>query len=383
MSISYILLFGPILLFWLGVVVRVRKEQKEQRWRLGLNAPVLEKLPRLRVIIPARDEARNIVDCLKGVLASEHPDFGVTVFDDGSSDGTGKLAAGLGDSRVTVVTGEGSLPALEGGGFWRGKTWALQRAGMGVEEDWILFLDADVRVHPKALSIAHSFAVTEGADFFTGFGRLLMESFWEKVIQPTMGGLILSGNPLEKVNDDAEQEKVIANGQFILVRREAYERLGRHTAVADNILEDVGLARHFRKNGAKMRARMARELFSCRMYTSLSEIWLGWTKNFYVGLRKKPHIVALLLVFLFFDILVPHLALLVGLVTGGELLVWGLVLVGVVQGVRFWMDRVFEQDWRYGFLQPLSAVMVGGILVDSMRRARAGKLVWKGREYGV
>lgn len=366
-----------VALFWLGVWNSTRKRRAEGSWRLELDAPVLPDLPPLRVIIPARNEAANIGPCLKTVCASDHPNLRITVFDDGSTDGTAAQAqAAVGGRALDILRGEDALPA-----DWRGKTWALQRATRGVQEDWILFLDADVRVAPGALSRIHSYAVSQNTDFLSGFGTLTMESFWEKLVQPIIGGIIVSGNPLEKVNDDAEKEKVVANGQMILVRRESYEELGAHEAVKSNILEDVNLALHFRRSGKKMRVLLMRDLFSCRMYTNLSEIWLGWTKNFYVGLRQKPLVAAGLVIFLGIYLVFPVLLLLAGLVSGGEILGWGIGLWVIVQGVRAWLDRVMGQAVPYGVLQPLGALVVMGIVMDSMRRASTGQLVWKGRVY--
>ena len=392
MSWLFWLYVAAVAAFWLGVARDTRRRQQRGEWRLGLDGAVLPELPELRVIIPARDEARNIEGCLRAVGAAGHPRLRVTVFDDGSTDGTGEIARRVGAEiglELEVQRGGGE-PLPEG---WRGKTWALQRAAQARREGWLLFLDADVRMAPGSLAILHSYAVRERTAFLSGFGRLTMESFWERVIQPIMGGIILSGNPLERVNDDQEQEKVIANGQLILVEREAYEALGQHRAVAGDILEDVGLARHFRKEGRKMRALLTRDLFACRMYTSLEEIWLGWTKNFYVGLRKKPLIAAGLAAFLLLYNVVPWAVGVWGVASVGmawaagiaaPVAAWGGIgLLAVVQGVRFYLDRALGQEARYGLLQPLGSLMVIGIVLDSMRRVRLGRLVWKGRVYGA
>ena len=370
-------LFAGIAIFWTAVVLRVRRSRKESRWRLGPDSPVDVALPPLVVVIPARDEATVIAACIGHVGASDHPDLEVVVFDDGSTDGTGALAAHAG---ARVISGGGE-PLPEG---WKGKPWALQRATRGLDAEWILFLDADVQVHPAALSRTHAYVVREQVDLLSGFGRLSMESFWEKVIQPSVGGLILAGNDLDAVNDPARPDRMIANGQFILVRRAAYEAVGGHEAVRDDILDDVGMAKAFVAKGLVVRCLFLRELFTCRMYTDLRSLWYGWTKNLYAGMGYRLDRVAFLVGFVVLEFVVPYVAVLVGAALGdAEVVLGGLGLVAFIQIVRLWLDGIFEQDRRYGLLQVLGAVMLVGLLVDSARRSRAGTVLWKGRRYAT
>ncbi len=367
-----------ILLFWLGVAATIERTRRSLTWRLGPDALVDVPLPAVQVVIPARDEAANIADCVRAVAASDHPALEILVFDDASSDGTGALAAAAG-ARVLEAPGGGALP--EG---WKGKPWALWRATRDADAPWLLFLDADVRVSPEAISRAHAYALREEVDFLAGFGRLVMGSFWEKVIQPSVGGLILAGNNLDRVNAPRRPEDLIANGQFILVRRAVYEAAGGHGAVRADILDDVGLARAVHRVGGKVRVLFMRELFSCRMYTSLRELWLGWTKNLYAGMHHKLGSVLFLASFVAFEFILPYVFVPLGLALGNPALIgWGLALVAVIQLVRLRMDGLFGQDKRYGLLQVLGASCLIGLLLDSARRSRAGAVVWKGRRYTV
>ncbi len=371
-----LLLVAGIAVFWVSVALRVRRSRADTRWRLGPDAPVAPGLPRLCVVIPARDEARNIAACLESVAASDHPALEVLVFDDGSTDGTAELARAAG-ARV-VEGGGGALPA-----GWKGKPWALQRAREHLPDaDWIVFLDADVRVAPGALSRIHSWALAQEADFVSGFGKLEMGSFWEHVIQPSVGGLILAGNDLATVNDDTKGDKVIANGQLILVRRAAYDAVDGHGAVRDDILDDIGLARAFKRAGFRVRALMLRELFRCRMYTGLGELWHGWTKNLYSGMEFKFGVVLLVVGLVLVEFLSPYAIVGVAVMRGDAVLLGSsLALLGLMHGVRAWMDTMFDQPRRYGLLQGLGAAMLVGLLLDSVRRTRAGRRTWKGRTY--
>ncbi len=307
---------------------------------------------------------------------SDHPSLRVLIFDDGSTDGTPQLARAAG---ATLVEGGGD--ALPIG--WKGKPWALERARAHVgDADWLCFIDADVRVDPAALSRIHTYAIENKVDLVSGFGRLEMGSFWERVVQPSVGGLILAGNDLAKINDDEDRDKAIANGQLILVRRAAYDAVGGHAAVRDDILDDIGLAKAFKKAGFRVRALHLRELFSCRMYTGFGELWHGWTKNLFPGMEFKLGVVALVVGLVLLEFLAPY-AIAVWAAMQGDvsLMVASLGLLVLIHGVRAWMDRIFGQPLAYGLLQPLGAAILVGLLVDSVRRTRTGTRRWKGRVY--
>ena len=370
-------LFGSIALFWLGAWWKAWRGRRAGRWRPGPDGPVAPSLPRLLAVIPARNEAATIAGCVAALRASDHPALEILVFDDGSTDGTAALAEAAG---ARVLGGDdGPLPP-----GWKGKPWALARATRGLDADWLVFVDADVRVHSAALSRVHTRALADEADFLSGFGKLEMGSFWEKVIQPSVGGLILAGNDLDAVNDPERTDKVIANGQLILVRRAAYDDVGGHGAVRDDILDDVGLARAFVAKGYRIRVLFLRELFSCRMYVNLRELWFGWTKNLYAGLGYRRDRVVFLIGFLLVDMLLPYALVPWGAWSGNaEILAWGIGLVALIHAVRLYMDRLFGQELLYGLLQPLGAAMLIGLLADSSRRSRTGRVRWKGRSYAV
>lgn len=370
-----------IAVFWVSVALRVARSRSEDRWRLGPDSPRLPALPRLTVLIPARNEAANIGPCVDSVLASDHGNLEVVVFDDSSNDGTADIVQ---SRRAKLIAGTGDVPA-----GWKGKPWALHRAWLALERhpvksEWLLFLDADVRLHPAALSRAHSRAITEDVALLSGFGRLEMVTFWEKVIQPSVGGLILAGNDLDKVNDPARPDVVIANGQFILVRADAYRSIGGHSAVAADILDDVGLARAFVSRKLPIRLLFMRELFSCRMYTSLRELWLGWTKNLYAGMRYSVSLPVALSIFIAFEFILPYFLPAIAYGRGDWAGFSGSVAVLLlIHAVRYWMDGIFGQERRFGMLQGLGATMLVFLLLDSVRRARTGNVLWKGRKYAV
>lgn len=370
-----------LVLGWVIALVKVLVNRYRPRWVLTPEDPAADPGESVSIVIPARDEAANIGPCLEAALAQDHPALQVVVFDDGSSDGTGEIAAGYAakDPRVTLLRGEGG--ALPEG--WYGKPWALQRAQEAATGDWLLFIDADVRLAPEAVSRAVAYARREELGLLSGFGAGVMESFWERVLQPAVAGLILAGNDLDVVNDPDRPERVIANGQFLLFRREAYDAVGGHRAVASDILDDVGLARAVVEAGYRLHCLYMRRIFACRMYTGLGEIWEGWSKNLFAGMNYSWATVLLAVIWTFG---VSNLGLLlIGLgaagAVGTEWLWWGVALVGMMQLVRAVMDWIWELPLAYGLSHAPANLMLIALILNSAWKTSSGGVTWKGRTY--
>jgi hypothetical protein len=152
--------------------------------------------------------------------------------------------------------------------------------------------------------------------------------------------------------------------------------------VKDDILDDVGLARAFVQAGFRVRVLFLRELFSCRMYTGLRELWLGWTKNLFPGMEFKRSAVVGVIALVITEFIAPYVVFGLALAQGD----WPLVaaagaLLLLMHAVRAWMDRIFGQPLLYGLLQPLGATLLVGLVLDSVRRTRTGTRRWKGRSY--
>ena len=362
-------------------------EHRRQRWVLKTTTALapLARTPRVTVLIPARNEERNLRTCLDAVRALEWPDLQILLIDDRSTDATPRIAAegAAADPRVTVLGGT-DLP--DG---WMGKSWALQQAQARATGEWLLFLDADVTIHPKALSQAMAYAAAEKAQMFSGYGTLVLGTFWEKVIMPVIGGMIVGGNPLREVNDP-EHFRVVCNGQLILVSRAAYDAIGGHAAIRSEIIDDVAMAREVKAKKLGYRMVFCRELFSTRMYTGFGEIWRGWRKNIYAGLQYRPHVAFVVVAFVWITAVIPPLAALARGMTLGDrgphdpLLATAAAATLLMFGYRVYSARIFEQPWALFWTHPLGAILVSGIFLDSALRGLFGRTVdWKGRAYAA
>ena len=374
------LLLGLVVLGWVLTVLKILAQWRDPDWTLTPASPAADPELPVSVIIPARNEGHNLGPCLDTVRAQEHPALQIVVLDDGSSDDTGIILADQAerDARITALSGGEPLP--EG---WFGKPWALQRAQEAATGDWLFFIDADVRLDPAAVSRVVAYGEAEEVDMVTGLGAMGMETFWEKVLQPAVGGLILAGNDLNGVNDPEQTDKNLANGQLIAVRRSAYDAIGGHEAVKQDILDDIGMARALVAAGKTYRCLRMRELFYCRMYTSLAEIWEGWTKNLFAGMRYSWGNAAAAVIFTFlFSVCGPVLIALALLgVIGSEWLAWGVVLTVLLQTARTLMDIRYGQSVLHGLTHAPANALLMAIIVHSGLRTRSGSVTWKGRTY--
>ena len=158
--------------------------------------------------------------------------------------------------------------------------------------EWLCFVDADTFLSPTTLSSCYAKAIETKADMFTIMTFQIMGSFWEKVVMPIVMTALSVGFSPRKVNDPNSKD-AIANGQFILIKRSVYDAIGGHESVRDQIVEDKAISEQVKWNGYRLIVADGYSIVKTRMYTSLPEMWEGWTKNIYLGLRDRPSLMLL------------------------------------------------------------------------------------------
>ena len=341
--------------------------------------------PLVTLIIPARDEAHNIARCLGSVLASSYPALEVIVLDDHSTDGTGDVARATArdDPRVRVVV---PPPLPEG---WFGKSWACAHGAGLARGERLLVIDADTELAPDLIVRLVNAQRSRGADLLSVGGRQELGSFWERVVQPQVFTMILArfGNT-ERVTKSRHAFDKIANGQCIMVRRDAYEQVGGHAVVRDKVAEDLMLAQAFFRAGKQVSLVLGIQQLSTRMYTSLGELVRGWGKNIFAGAVDAlplgrvggAIVLPLLLVTPAVLMLIPPVATVLALtgVLDQSAIPHAAATLLLMLGWGF-ISTAFGLSPLWGVLYPLGTAVMLFIIVRAVVRGR--NVAWKGREY--
>jgi cellulose synthase/poly-beta-1,6-N-acetylglucosamine synthase-like glycosyltransferase len=341
---------------------------------------------RISVIIPARNEERNIARVVSTV-AIQQDVREILVVDDQSTDGTvsvvEKLSQDLQQLRVIRLDG---LPA-----GWLGKTYAAAMGAREARGEWLLFTDADTEYVPHTLHELLGRAEREGIQLLSLSPGQVMYTWWEKAVLPMVYVWLAERFRFEEVNDPASPVAA-ANGQFILIRRNTYERVGGHEAVRDKILEDVALARAVKSSGGRLLFLPGRDWVRTRMYRTFPELWEGWSKNLY--LLAGESIRRLLTTVAGFCLLdyIPLMAMpLCGFAAAVDLMDWKLAVPLMIPGVISYVGRGARYSravGRLGFEPGIGDYRLPGSLLFTLlllnsawRFRRNGEVTWKGRTY--
>lgn len=330
--------------------------------------------PLVSVIVPARNEVLDLGACLDALLAQTYSALEILVVDGGSTDGSRELALARAP-RVRLI----DEPPLPTG--WVGKSWASNAGAHAAKGEFLLFVDADVRPAPAAVETAVEWAQADGADLVTFASRIEMVGAWEKIVLPFYVQMVLTYFRTPRVNRP-NSRTAMANGQFLLVRRIAYDEVGGHEAIRDRVLEDVALAQRFRAAHKSLRVGWTPELVTTRMYRTSHEMYEGLLKTV-SGVRFSAARQVAFAVGLVAFYWLPLALLPVGLWTGSTWVAGiGAFLWIALFGKHVAFTWAVRDSGVYGLLFPVAVGYYLVLVLDALRRGLRGRPVeWKGRSY--
>jgi chlorobactene glucosyltransferase len=326
-------------------------------------------LPLVSVLIPARNEANVIAQTVQHMLAQNYPNFEVIILDDASSDNTGILALQTadGDARLCVINGA-PLPH-----DWLGKNWACHQLAHHAQGDVLVFTDADTLWQPTALCALIKHMQHQQADLVTVWSTQQTLTWSERLIVPLMAFVILGYLPIIMTHYSPFAIFAAANGQCMAWRKRAYFQVGGHQSVADNVLEDVSLARLAKKHGLTLRMADSGGLIACRMYTDWHSVRDGYAKNILAGYGNS--VIALILATIFHLLLfiMPFFWLF------SPYSAWAIALIALDILARALSATFSRQRPQDALLMPLSVLLMTRIAVQALYWHYTGGVRWKGR----
>jgi chlorobactene glucosyltransferase len=334
---------------------------------------------RISVLIPARDEARSIEQCVDAALAATPGPHEVIVCDDGSTDGTAALVERIAarDPRVRLIRGAPLPPG------WVGKPHASDRLATEAVGDLLVFVDADVVLGRETFARMASVFGRFRADAVSAGLRQRTVSFGERLVIPLLHLSYLAWLPLALVWRTSDPRMTVANGQLFAIRRDAYLGAGGWAGVRDQVVDDLAFGRAIKRAGLRLVFADGHRMAICRMYDGFGALRDGFSKNLYAGIGGTPAALAVVIVMHLWAFVVPYVALGAGLAGVAPVAAAGAVGVGANLLLRGAMAFRLRQPAEGVLFHPLAVLVLLGIALNSWRWSRAGRIRWRGREYGT
>jgi chlorobactene glucosyltransferase len=340
-----------------------------------------ETLPLISILIPARNEERNITACVESLLTQDYPSFEILVLDDDSSDNTAAIIESLAaaDSRVRLLRGK---PLPDG---WAGKPFACAQLAATARGDWLLFTDADTVHTPNMLSSTLAYSHSHKLSLLSGFPMQRTVSFSQRIVIPVIYSLLLSLLPLWWLQGLKKPRPGFAFGQFLFFKADDYRAMGGHEVVKSRIVEDLWLGLETVRRGKRQGVVDLSQVVTCRMYTGLVELYHGLNKIFYSMTSLSPLLFTLVIIVGAGLFLTPF-----ALVAGHFIPIlpdwgWSTVIamqVALILLMQLLIDLHFQQSRRYFILHPAGiSFLVLCCFRGVISRLTGAGVEWKERHY--
>jgi len=332
-----------------------------------LKTQKLQGEPLISVLIPARNEERNIGNILNDLQKQSYQNIEVIVFNDQSTDRTKKIIESFSqaDNRFKATDSNG-LP--EG---WLGKSNACFQLAKQATGNYFLFLDADVRVESGLIESALAQMQNHGLKLLSIFPKQEMKTIAEKITVPVMNSILLSLLPMVFTRESSRPSLAAANGQFMLFEKETYQKLQPHEKVKNQLVEDILIARLYKKSGQKMQCLTGNETIRCRMYQNLNDALHGFSRSvaeFFGGSHLAAFLYWLIGTFGIFAVIF------------GLSAPFSFIALALIPGIILFVSTASKQPFWQNLLFSIPRQLLLGVIVFlSFRNKKLKKTKWKGR----
>ncbi|MGD8452401.1 MAG: glycosyltransferase family 2 protein [Phycisphaerae bacterium] len=374
--------------FWATLLIGLVWFRRHIDINRGRNEPILSdadatdapgNLPRLTVLVAAKDEEANIARCLEGLIRQEYPNLQIIAIDDRSTDRTPAILDELAarHPHLTALHVDHLPPG------WFGKNNAMR---VGLEQatgELFCFTDADCQFDsPRLLHAAVSYARRHDVDLLSVLPHLETGTFWERVVQPVAGAVMVFWFPPQRVNSP-RCSTAYANGAFMLMSRQTYEAIGGHEFARATLNEDMHMARQVKRVGRRLCVLRGGDMYRVRMYVGLRQIWRGWSRIFYGCFGTVPRLIGSAAMLSIFS-LSPYITLLLSPLAGGAALAIAAaaaIAILAQQSILFRFYGLSGIAPAWALTYPLGAAFCLGMTLNAMTRLGGKQTTWRGTSY--
>lgn len=362
---------GVWCLVWFGMI----KGQARLDLRRGKRVE-LGQWPRVTVVVACRNEQDHIRDCVEGILSQDYPNVELIVVNDRSEDRTAEVLREIRDHRLKVLEVK-ELPV-----GWFGKTHAMWLGARAGEGEWLVFTDSDTRLCEGALREGIGLGVIRGFDMVSLVPRFRTRGFSDSLLTPLCGMMTSGMYSIMFANHAQLPGVAFACGQYMAIRREAYEQAGGWESLKGYPSDDVEMARRMKRMGMRPRVGWGQDLVEARMYEGWGQVYRGWSRNLIMASRGHPWRVLGAVMFVLLGVMSSFAALGWGLVEGHQ--GWVLLSLGHMILITLVLWSGYERgrfQRPYALLWPIGMLLLLLILVRSLYLCWRGGMEWRGVWY--
>jgi glycosyltransferase involved in cell wall biosynthesis len=328
------------------------------------------------VIVPARNEAREIERCLRSLLAQDYPNLEIIAIDDRSEDATGAIMDSLAaeSSRVRVIHVR-ELPDR-----WLGKTHAMWLAASQAKGDWLLFTDGDIVFAPETIRRAVTYVQRSGAEHFVLYPSIALHTIGERMMIAFFAAMFVISDRPWKIEEKGTREH-IGIGAFNMITRRAYEALGTYEALRLNVIDDLSLGKRAKQFGIAQRMAIGPGLITVRWARGAFGVVQNLEKNFFALVKFRVTVAVAATLLMLFGNLAPFIGVSFG--PRWSRLLFGGACLGVI-GIYAQVSRLLQISPFYFLLHPVATLLVALTMLNSVWHAVTNRgIVWRGTKYSL